>query len=765
MMMMKFVVFVFVLIFCQDTECSSKCGKQSLWINYRQKKTFNSLKLDTPTSCKYRIKAPRGFHIKLTFSEYYSDPCCSDFKLYDASLKPFRWTPSQILTIPILNTRSIESPVELVYKTDTLGIKHDIKVPGDTSITFAYEAIIPSDCGFTTNAGVKSKAIRSPGYSRGYSMSGLYCNWKIKSKPGRAIVLKFTGLNIQRGRDYVEIRDGDEMLGKHDGRLDKSIPIEYTAYSGQMNIRFSTSTSESKGFEVTYKEIQVNETLVVDSSSTSPVGEGDLKCHQRMRMKNMGRVMTDTHTSITCLVGQLCGRMEMEGETNGMKIWNENANCIPANLCSDTTCSSAPTPPEITVTSCNLSCCSTNMCNESPDGPAVPPRGGITPEPPITPKIIKCDHTSKITSADGQTKASSAGDPCTPDTVCALYRYEGIEKGEYNTGEPVTGTSAKCAPRSSCNREACNHIQESKFIKITDCVVSCCETDYCNIDDGLSPVPPLHPDERPSPIPAGLKCEQSSDVYAGDRSVSGRSGGYSCPGNTVCALYTFSGIATQLDGSIIPDGVTECYEILSSRAGSLQVLNNKKASKCAVPNSSCLRIEAVAANSSGIKTDVVYGTCVPTIACGSIDCSTLNSAMAGMTLESCKPSCCDSNLCNGESESPDSITTLNAGGEDDKIDRGTKCFDLLQMEALGGIKLPGGKKTKTTCDSDSQCLKVVSVGTHDLLPSMKVTTTYGSCIPSIACDYMNCDSLPSPMPNVTITSCDVSCCSDDFCNG
>nr|XP_039270098.1 uncharacterized protein LOC120344849 [Styela clava] len=827
MTMIKLILFVFVLIFCQDTECSSQCGKQSLRTNYGLERTFNSLKLDTPSSCKYRIKVPKGLHVKLTFSEYDSDPCCSDFKIYDATLRPFRWKPSQVLALPITNSRSMESPVEVVYKTDVLGIKHDITVPGDTEITFAYEAVVPSDgdCGFTTNADVKSKVIRSPGFPRRVSMSGLDCNWKIKSKPGRAIVLTFTGFRIQRVLDYVEIRDGDEMLGKHDGRLDKSNPIEYTAYSGQMNIRFFTSTSYSNGFKAAYKEIQVNETLVDDSSSTSPVGEGDLKCHRRERMKNMGRAMTDRHTSSTCSVGQVCGRMEMEGETYGMKIWNENANCIPANLCSDSNCSLQPTPPEVTVTSCKLSCCSTNMCNVSPDGPAVPPGEGVSPVSPIdTSDFIKCDVTSEMTYEDGSKGASSSDKPCTADSICALYKFEGSHKDGPSKGKPVTGYAATCALRSECNREACNHIQEAGFIDITSCAVSCCDTDYCN--SGSSPVPPLHPDGRPSPIPAGLQCEQSSDVYAGDRSVSGRSGGYSCPANTVCALYIFSGTATQLDGSIIPasgysakcapksachrescdqlyeatqmtftscdvsccetdrcnkppsppltppiippssgsiDGVTECYEILSSKAGSIQVLNNKKASKCAVPNSSCLRIEAVTASPGGMKADVVYGTCVPTIACESMDCSALGSAMAGMTLESCKTSCCGSNLCNGESESPDSETTLNAGGDNDETETGTKCFDLLQVEAPG-IELPGGKKTKTTCDSGSQCLKIVAVATHDLVPSMQVTTTYGSCIPSIACDYMNCDSLPSSMPNVTITSCDVSCCSDDFCN-
>ncbi|TMW45144.1 hypothetical protein DOY81_009775, partial [Sarcophaga bullata] len=211
--------------------------------NYPHK--YNAL-----SQCKWTLEGPLGSNIILQFQDFETE------KTFD--------------TVQILvGGRTEDKSVSLA----TLSGKHDlatqplvsasnfmiVKFTTDGSVerkgfraTWKTEA---KSCGGTLKATLQRQTLTSPNYPKQYP-GGLECLYIIKAQPGRIISIEVDDLDINEGRDYMLIRDGESPMSRPIARLtgktsdnDKVIISTGSA----LYLYFKSSLGDSgKGFSLRY---------------------------------------------------------------------------------------------------------------------------------------------------------------------------------------------------------------------------------------------------------------------------------------------------------------------------------------------------------------------------------------------------------------------------------------------------------------------------------------------------------------------------------
>ncbi|XP_072941839.1 cubilin-like [Epargyreus clarus] len=207
--------------------------------------------------CDYKIKTSPETKIRVDFKSFRlerSFRCRYDYlKIYDGPTSESRLVGKFCGNTYPKSYTSSSNTLFLQFKTD-----HSM---GSDGFRITYESV----CHLTIVG--DSGILKSPGYPFSYPNSKI-CEYIIRTKPGRAIVLTFQDFDIEDNRNFncqydnVEIRDGLDrnatLLGKFCGGVERIPPVQ-TSSLNYMYIRFSTDMSISgTGFYANYTTIDIN---------------------------------------------------------------------------------------------------------------------------------------------------------------------------------------------------------------------------------------------------------------------------------------------------------------------------------------------------------------------------------------------------------------------------------------------------------------------------------------------------------------------------
>ncbi|XP_077968471.1 uncharacterized protein LOC120343914 isoform X10 [Styela clava] len=489
---------------------------------------------------------------------------------------------------------------------------------------------------------------------------------------------------------------------------------------------------------------------VVITDSGEPV-----KCYVIQNIESpMSVVNSKSQTIRQCPAGSSCQLVEANMSFSsgfggfGSSIKVVTGNCILTAMCKFSNCEQMKNllPSNVagvsfTLNSCKTSCCDSNLCND------VDMEGSTTykPEEPTTQPVpnagLSC-YTTLITETSGYKAINQQTEmDCGEDAVCVLLQVETSVLSDYGTSK-VTITYGSCFPISARDYTGCelmlNDVQKQsgmsasiEEVTIESCRLSFCETNLCNDHTGT----PL-----PTHVPSVVITDSGEPI--------------------------------------------ECY-VIQNVDSPLSVVNSKSQTIRQCPaGSSCQLVEADMSFSRfggfGSSMKVVTGNCILTAMCEFSNCEQMknllpsNVAGVSFTLNSCKTSCCDSNLCNGVDVEEDTTYKPGEYTTQSVITTGLSCYTTLITE-ISEYKLIN-EQTETDCGKDAVCvlLQVESSVLSDYDYGSEVLTIYGSCFPISARDYTGCElmfndvqeqsGMSASTDNITIESCRLSFCETNLCN-
>lgn len=204
------------------------------------------------SKCKWTLEGPQGNNIILQFQDFDTE------KTFD--------------TVQILvGGRTEDKSVSLATLSGKLDLTNSpyitasnfmiIKFTSDSSVerkgfraTWKTE---PNNCGGTLKATAQGQVLTSPGYPKQYP-GGLECLYIIKAQPGRIISLEIQDLDLNAGKDYVLIRDGDNPMSRPIARLSgnsKDNDKIVISTGNKLYLYFKSRLGESgKGFSLRYTQ-------------------------------------------------------------------------------------------------------------------------------------------------------------------------------------------------------------------------------------------------------------------------------------------------------------------------------------------------------------------------------------------------------------------------------------------------------------------------------------------------------------------------------
>ncbi|XP_072933024.1 cubilin-like [Epargyreus clarus] len=206
--------------------------------------------------CDYKIKTSPETKIRINFKSFQlerSFRCMYDYlKIYDGPTSDSRLVGKYCGKIYPKSYTSSSNTLFLQFKTD-----HTMSSGG---FRLTYESLC--QISIVGDSGV----LKSPGYPFSYPNNKI-CEYIIRTKPGRAILLMFQDFDIEDNNhfncqyDNVEIRDGLDrnatLLGKFCGS--QRIPPVQTSSLNYMYIRFNSDISVSgTGFYANFTTIDIN---------------------------------------------------------------------------------------------------------------------------------------------------------------------------------------------------------------------------------------------------------------------------------------------------------------------------------------------------------------------------------------------------------------------------------------------------------------------------------------------------------------------------
>nr|XP_039268896.1 uncharacterized protein LOC120343914 isoform X26 [Styela clava] len=486
-----------------------------------------------------------------------------------------------------------------------------------------------------------------------------------------------------------------------------------------------------------------------------PVGPS-IQCYVINNVESKFDMLNQDTKSITmCPAGSSCHliKADVHMRTNlfSTNVTITNGRCIASAFCEYSDCKQFRDflPSEISEVSydiidCKSSCCSEDLCNDIDEIPVLTTMTSqettVVTKPPGITKGLLC-YTTLITDTSGYKAINQQTETdCGEDAVCVLLQVESSVLSDYGTSK-VTTTYGSCFSISARDYTGCelmlNDVQKEsamsasiKEVTIENCRLSFCETNLCNDHNG----PPL-----PTHVPSVVITDAGEPI--------------------------------------------ECY-VIQNIESPMSVVNSKSQTIRQCPaGSSCQLVEADMSFSGfggfGSSMKIVTGNCILTAICKFSNCEQMknllpsNVAGVSFTLNSCKTSCCDSNLCNdvdveeNTTYKPEEYTTQSV------LTSGLSCYTTLITETSGYKAI--NQQTETDCGEDAVCVLLqVESSVLSNYGTSKVGTTYGSCFPISARDYTGCElmlndvqkqsEISTSIENVTIESCRLSFCETNLCN-
>lgn len=241
-------------------------------------------KYNALSKCKWTLEGPQGSNIVLQFQEFDTE------KTFD--------------TVQILvGGRTEEKSVSLATLSGKLDLasKPYVTASNFMIVKFTTDGSVerkgfratwktePQNCGGTLRSSSQGQILTSPGYPKLYP-GGLECLYIIEAQPGRIISLEVQDLDLNAGKDYVLVRDGDDPMSKAIARLSGDIENNVRVVistSNKLYLYFKTSLGDSrKGFSIKYTQGCKANIIASNGTVSSPsFGLGDYPSNQECFFK------------------------------------------------------------------------------------------------------------------------------------------------------------------------------------------------------------------------------------------------------------------------------------------------------------------------------------------------------------------------------------------------------------------------------------------------------------------------------------------------
>lgn len=234
--------------------------------------------------CKWTLEGPQGSNIVLQFQEFETEKTFDTVQILVGGR-----TEDKSVSLATLSGKEDLANKPFVTASNFMIVKFTSDGSVERKGFRATWKTEPQNCGGTLRATAQGQILTSPGYPKQYP-GGLECLYIIQAQPGRIISLEVQDLDLNVGRDYVLIRDGDSPMSRGIARLTglaKDNVKVIISTGNKLYVYFKTSLGDSqKGFNIRYTQGCKATITTLNGTVSSPAfGLGDYPSNQECLYK------------------------------------------------------------------------------------------------------------------------------------------------------------------------------------------------------------------------------------------------------------------------------------------------------------------------------------------------------------------------------------------------------------------------------------------------------------------------------------------------
>lgn len=204
------------------------------------------------SKCKWTLEGPQGSNIVLQFQDFDTEKTFDTVQVLVGGR-----TEEKSVSLATLSGKEDLANKPFVTASNFMIVKFTSDGSVERKGFRATWKTEPQNCGGTLRATGQGQILNSPGYPLQYP-GGLECLYILEAQPGRIISLEIQDLDLNRGRDYVLVRDGDSPNSRPIARLSGSTSenVNVVISTGnKLYVYFKTSLGDSrKGFSIRYTQ-------------------------------------------------------------------------------------------------------------------------------------------------------------------------------------------------------------------------------------------------------------------------------------------------------------------------------------------------------------------------------------------------------------------------------------------------------------------------------------------------------------------------------
>lgn len=220
------------------------------------------------SKCKWTLEGPQGSNIILQFQDFDTEKTFDTVQILVGGR-----TEDKSVSLATLSGKEDLANSPFVTASNFMIVKFTSDGSVERKGFRATWKTEPKTCGGTLQASSQGQVLTSPGYPRQYP-GGLECLYIITAQPGRIISLEIQDLDLNAGRDYILIRDGDSPMSRPIARLTgaaKDNDKVVISTGSKLYLYFKSSLGDSgKGFSLRYTQGCKATITATNGTVTSP---------------------------------------------------------------------------------------------------------------------------------------------------------------------------------------------------------------------------------------------------------------------------------------------------------------------------------------------------------------------------------------------------------------------------------------------------------------------------------------------------------------
>lgn len=231
------------------------------------------------SKCKWTLEGPQGSNIVLQFQEFETEKTFDTVQILVGGR-----TEDKSVSFATLSGKQDLANKPFVSASNFMIVKFTSDGGVERKGFRATWKTEPQNCGGTIQATAQGQILTSPGYPKQYP-GGLECLYIIQAQQGRIISLEVQDLELNAGKDFVLVRDGDSPKSRAIARLSGAAKdnVKVVISTGsKLYLYFKTSLGDSrKGFNIRYTQGCKATITAQNGTVTSPAfGLGDYPSNQ-----------------------------------------------------------------------------------------------------------------------------------------------------------------------------------------------------------------------------------------------------------------------------------------------------------------------------------------------------------------------------------------------------------------------------------------------------------------------------------------------------